>query len=629
MEIGDIQNINIPDLIKSNEYYQYMSLIKNYEDTLQKVFTSSKDSHILTNPFVFLWKATSDLMFQNITELDLKIFGIEETGSLKNIVISGPYIRSYFVNIDSKTKIRNEIYLYRTNNVEWEKILDLSIFTEKKTEYVLNNDNIKIYLVKKNYKSPAHVILQHDYLKRIGWFDGNFYTSSMFLIEFHKHLSLLRKDFRDPIINIPYDPLDIYHVDEKDKSNPIRIIDMIDYNELLNIQPKLLTKSYDSKTCIELCLDKFIKEEHPLLSNQLKQMIIHLSGLKYKRPPCAYAKILSLDSLMPSLYKLLKNIKCDYFDSNIDFDFCDWDSCDTIEDVNMKIFEFIISKNDKNNFIDFLDFSKQKINKNILNYIIKYNALQIAELLITENLIEKSQIYYLILMIENLEFIQLLEIFDSELATNYLSDILENGKIRSFFFLYESDNSIINTKFESEQNILHKIRPVGNFPDLIELITKLNPELINLQDSNKETPLLFHSKHNPELIEQLIKYDFDFTLTDNDGNTILHNLSLHNVNRIKNFKELIKQFSELIDMPNQKGETCLILSCKNNNEDMFYMLKSLGANTNSKDYYGNTAYHYICANSMCLGMAVVDSKNYFGLTPKDYCKISCGYWSFI
>ena len=114
MEIGDIQNINIPDLIKSNEYYQYMSLIKNYEDTLQKVFTSSKDSHILTNPFVFLWKATSDLIFQNIKELDLKIFGIEETGSLKNIVISGPYIRSYFVNIDSKTKLEMKfIYIER------------------------------------------------------------------------------------------------------------------------------------------------------------------------------------------------------------------------------------------------------------------------------------------------------------------------------------------------------------------------------------------------------------------------------------------------------------------------------------------------------------------------------------
>jgi len=621
MEIGDIQNINIPELIKSNQYFQYISLVKNYEDTLQKVFNSSKESQILSNPFIYLWKLKEDNEMFKIKPLNLKNFGIENLQELKNIVITGPYIRSYLVNTDNKTKIRDELYIYRINNMDWKELFDLRIFEDKKNEYVLINEDVKVYLIKKNYKSPSHVIMQHDYLKRVGWYDGHFYTSSMFLIEFHKHLSLLKQDFRDPIINIPYDPLDIYQVDEKDKSNPVRIIEMVDYNELIKVSPKLLTKLYNSKTCIELCLDKFIKEDNSLLSNQLKQMIIFLAGFRYKRAPYAYAKVLSLDTLMPSMYKMLKNVRCEFND-------IDFDNCESIDDINMRIFEYIISHDDKNNFINFMEFTKHKINKTILNYIVKYGAMSIANLIIVEKLVEISQVYFLILMTENLDFIQLLDEFDIDIATNYLPEILYHGKIRSFFFLYDKDNSIINTMFDSGQNILHKIK-LGNFVDLLDLILKLKPELINLADDNKDTPLLYHSKHNPELIEYFMKYDFDFTITDKDGNTILHNLCLHSADKIRNFKELLKQFSELLNMPNKKGETCMILSCKNKNEDMFYILKSLGANTDSKDYYGNTAYHYICANSMCLGMAIVNAKNYFGLSPSDYCKISESYWNFI
>jgi ankyrin repeat protein len=214
-----------------------------------------------------------------------------------------------------------------------------------------------------------------------------------------------------------------------------------------------------------------------------------------------------------------------------------------------------------------------------------------------------------------------------ELAMNYLSELLENGKVRSFYFLYELDPSVINTSFDLNRNVLHQVTTKGNYTDMIKVIMKLKPDLINLPDSNKETPLLYHTKHNPTLLECFIDYEFDGTITDLDGNVFLHHLCKHD--QVDILRIYLKQYQELIDMPNKKSETPIILACIANKENMFYALKAFGADVKAKDYYGNTVYHYICANAMCLGMIIENTQNYFGLTPVDYCKISTKYWNFV
>ena len=50
-----IKDVNIPEIIKSNKYFKQISSIKNYETTLQKTFSSAKDSVIIKNPFIYLW----------------------------------------------------------------------------------------------------------------------------------------------------------------------------------------------------------------------------------------------------------------------------------------------------------------------------------------------------------------------------------------------------------------------------------------------------------------------------------------------------------------------------------------------------------------------------------------------
>lgn len=638
----NIITMNVPNLIRTNQYFQYMSLIKNYEDTIHKLFMSgTTNNSVINDPLVFLWKITEDDndLFNNISNIDLKSFPIldelfnDNEDIMNKIVITGPYIRGHLVgmsnNIDQTVEIRKEIYLYRLCDSSWNELIDTTEFADKKSEMIYDNGDIKVCLVKKQYKSPAHVILQYSYLKRIGYFNNAYYVSSMFLLEIQKHSNLLVLDFKDPILGIPYDPLEIYQFYKKDKSHPIKIIEMADYEKLTQLSKKNFTKLFNSKTCLEICLDRYVKEDHPIIANQLKQMIIFLCSFTYKRPPHCYAKILGIDKNFPDIYDLLKCVKNEYDINNID-------NIESLDEINDNIIKCIILTDNLEHLLDFLDYTKQKIGKTIVDYIIKYNNLSvdISSYFITNKSIDTFLIYYMILMTENLELIKLLSSFEMDLAINYLEDILLNGKLRSFYFLYDTDSSIINTIFESGRNVLHKINMNIKYEsndDLLNLVIKLKPELMNMIDNNKETPVIYHSKNNPQLLKVYLDYAFDSTISDDDGNIFLHHLCKNNSSNDYStiLKMVLKKYPELIDMPNKKSETPAIICCQNGNENMFYTIKGMGADLNTKDCYGNTVYHYICATSMCIGMMIYNNKNYFGLTPQDYCKISSTYYNFI
>jgi hypothetical protein len=622
----DIKNIDVPNLIRLSQYMNHISAIRNYEDTIHKLFINNKESSLTNNPNICLWKIDSDHidLFPELKQMDLSIFGMDNIELLNNVMIMGPYVRSCLITRDEgkNIKIRKEIYLYKNSGDTWNDLIDLEEFEDKKNEYLLESDDFKICLVKKRYKNQAHIILQRDYLKRIGWMNGHFYASSMFLIELQKHNKYILSKYKDPIMNIPYDPLEIYELLDNDKMHPLKIIDVIDYEELLKIPKKFMTKLYNNnKTCIEYCLDKFLKEDnHPILLNQLKNIIIYLCGFTYKRPPFLYAKMIGFDKLYPEIYNILKTI-------NNEYDIHDYDkNIVNVDGINNIIYELIIKNDDVNKFNDYLLYLKNKININLINMIVENNSIKIITHLLSNKLLDDHLTYYLILMTENLELINLSELkFDIEIALNYLKDIIEKSKLRSFYFLYEYDKSIICSLFEEKQNILHKIKPYGNYINFIELIMKLKPELIDLKDDNKITPVMYHSINNPIILNTLLNYDFDFTLTDDCGNTFFHHLCKND--SIEQLKLVLKKYSELIDIPNNKSETPIILSCIHNRENMFYILKGMGANLDTQDCYGNNVYHYICANAMCLGIIIINDKNNFGLTPVDYCKISHNYYS--
>jgi len=47
------------------------------------------------------------------------------------------------------------------------------------------------------------------------------------------------------------------------------------------------------------------------------------------------------------------------------------------------------------------------------------------------------------------------------------------------------------------------------------------------------------------------------------------------------------------------------------------------------DIYGNTVYHYICQNELCIGLDIINKENIFGYKPSDYSKISNNYYYFM
>jgi hypothetical protein len=644
-KISNELELNVPNLIRdkengcygnSVEYGNSISFIKSYEDTLQKIFKSHDNSNLTNNPRIFLWEINQNMnydLFKNFSDFNPEEYQIP--ANLKNVVITGPYIRNCLVNNSLNNLkniiVRKEIYLYRYGNQTWDQLIDNidEIYTEKKSEYVLEtNDGKKICLVKKKYKSPSHIILQYDYMKRVGWENGSFYASSMFFIEFQKHKDLIMSKFKDPILNIPYDPLDIYYITEKNIKHPLKIIDMVDPENLLTLSEKNIQKLYNSKTLIELCMDKYMKEDHSYILENLEKMILYLCKFEFRRPPFLYAVYIGLELKNNDLFQVLVSVKNKYsecMDNKEMLDKIKNTQINDIKDINNFLLDIIVKLDLPDHFLDFIVFTESVIDKNIINKLIKYNTKNIIEEIISNKILNEYLTYYLILMTNNIELIRSID-FDIDIASNFLKDIITNGVYESFVYLIDNDSSIVTTLFADNKNLLHIIKLNGEYEKIIDKIMDIKPELINSPDKIGEIPIIYHIKHNPKLFECFMKYDVDLTIVDSNGNSCLHYLCEKNEPKL--LKKLLKKYPELINMPNLSSEYPIIVCCKNKQEDMFYTLKDFNIDLLARDNYGNTAFHYICANSICLGITIPNIQNYFGLTPKDYCKLSPKYYNF-
>ena len=74
---NDILNINMPELIRSKQYFQYISVIKNYEDTLQKLLSSK--STVDDSSDLFIWNMSereNANLFPNLTDIFFKFYFI-------------------------------------------------------------------------------------------------------------------------------------------------------------------------------------------------------------------------------------------------------------------------------------------------------------------------------------------------------------------------------------------------------------------------------------------------------------------------------------------------------------------------------------------------------------------------
>jgi len=529
----------------------------------------------------------------------------------KDIVIMGPLILSIFYT--NKNNVKQEIIVGKLKGNDNKENCDEIITNLINTKKTVNE-----------YTNVVHAIMSQILLQQFGYYKGNFYGSPLFLVELQKHIDMIKNNVVDSISNNMYDPFEVYDIQKKiitvlDRINnyDLTVINEInDYDELIN-----------GKTYIEICIDNFMNERNMVLLNTIKNMIIKLLNYSYKRSPYFYAKLMDCKIYEIMLFNMskyfqitqnvieLKEIK---------------DKTNIINYINEYIIENIVLNDNVlffNEYSEYINlFDENHKNKIDCDILVKYNAMKILEWLIKNEQLTLYKIYYCIFMTQNIELFKLLK-FDINLAINFLKEILEKGLQRSFYFLFCCDSLIIKTEFDDGNNVLH----LAKGKNLIDIIMKLYPESINKLNEHNESVITYHIKNKHfEEVKYLIKYDFDMSNIDNDGNTFLHCLCVFdNGDLLKKCLTKINSIVEnILNKQNKKLESAMIVACQSCHEDMFYILKNFGANDSIKDKLGNTIYHYICKNKMCIGMTIKNSKNYFNMTPHDYCYIDDKFYDF-
>ena len=630
-------SINIEKIIKNNKITKEYKIIKEMEDKIAEIYQNNEDTEILNdNKMAFLFEMKEEfcnvIIHKKIEEiyLDLENFQINENIlKLKDkLVFTGSTIRSILTD---KEDYRKELFIAACDIVSWKNVLsDIDTYEETETMYYKKNKDYVINLYKYPFSSPSEIILNGPYLKRFGLFQDKIYASPMFIMEYNLKLKYMDQSYLDPVFNTELDIFDLNHPKLDNKNDIFDIINKKDYRALLHITTYDLNKIKDNLTCVEYALDLYVKEECTIIQGQLKLMILDLlKHVSFKRNPGFYAELIKLDIYDLELYEILLTPDYKKIRQSIE-------AFSTLEELNISILNYYIKNDLHDDFYSYVKIIYKKPASIIFNSIIDHNPKKIIQEGIKKKYFSDYNIYKIILLSQQLNYINLIK-FDINIAMNFLDKIVKKCLIKSFYYLFKSDPTIINTVDSNNCTILHQIEmsdKKSNIEDMIRLLITLDETILFKKNNDGQTPLLYLAEKDMDILEILIKIINEknlqklFNDTDNNGNNIIHILSKTNIN-IKLIKMIIYDSMHLLNEKNNNEETPLIISCINSAEDLFYFLKSIGADLNLVDKYGNSCEHYICLNELCIGMAIQNKQNIFGYTPSDYCKISHDYYYFI
>ncbi len=388
----------------------------------------------------------------------------------------------------------------------------------------------------------------------------------------------------------------------------MNIFNKINIYKIKDLPDAFYYQLYDNLTPIEYCLKLYIEHTNELLLIKLKQIIYEIYKKKYIRPPYLYASYINLDKKDKQLYDL---ILIDNDEINIS-DFNDIHKIiinQYIEQDNKILFDYKQAINEKIT-IDEIETIIIKNKKNLYNSLINMNEYK----------------YYVIIIKDDLNII---DNIDNEILLKYLELILEYGASKMFMYLYLYKKEIIYTKYENENNILFKIKEKGNYIELIKIICTLDNNIINQKNINGDTIILYNAKYNINMLMIYIKYEIEFNYEEinNKENNIFHQLAKNNNTKV--LKIMIKKYKSIFDKVNNKNETPLIIMAKNKFDDMVYIGLLESDNLNQQDEYGNTIWHYICKNNLCLGININNNiLNKENKSPKDLCVIDESYYHF-
>ena len=645
-----MNNLIIPDIIdiiKNSKLENEYNILIELEDTIIDLYEKNISSELFKNPFLLLHDINkdNDVNIKIYENIDISKFNLDKKiiDNINNIVFSGSLIRSIFIDKTkiNKNLIKQELFINLFNNCNANDIID-NTYTEINDLFYKKQDDLIIYINKQNFKNVSQIILSNFNLKRVGYYNNKLYVSSVFIADYNKFKDTINSELKDPVFN---SHIDIFNIFTHSINKIDNIFDYIYKKNFTEFKQKQFTKydllNKDKLTPIEYALNLYKTEQNDIIKSQLKLIILDLFENNFRRPPIFYAYVIDLEEIDNDLYQILLNSPKSrlFHDIKNTFDF----NIKNVYDINNIIIKYYICKDNCDDFYNFLKYKNNddkniKIDTDIFNNIITYDPKTIIIHGIKNNYFSERTKYKIILWTQNLDYFNLFEDeFNIDIAISYMSEIIDNSFLKSFYFLYKLDNTIINIIDENHNNLLHNITQKNKYQDMIKICLKLNDSLLFKKNKNGEIPLMTHiTKKNTDIINLLLEYiitsnnETIFEIIDNNKNTILHYLcEYYYDNSLDIIKKICLLKPEIINYQNKQFETAIIIAAKKSCEDIIYYLKGINANLNLYDIYGNTIYHYICLNELCIGMAIENKENLFGYKPSAYCKISLNYYYFI
>jgi ankyrin repeat protein len=620
------QNISVIDFIKNGKTDEVYKKIKEFEDSINKLFTLKRQSSLLNDNYLLLHNVYESAdIFVGLNDKAYLIDYLSkfiDFDKIKNTIIMGPLIRSIFVpneaTINNILQSHNIVELFFYDSFNTDCLVDFANYVDMGKYYT----NGRIVIYKQVYLSPTEIILSpQNYLHRVGFDGDNLYASSMLLLEYQTMKTMMGIDIVDPIYNTPYDVFNVSCL-------PVKIngiheyIEQYDYD---NLKQNITNENYETVKNglipIELALQLYLKQTNSELLNELIKIIKLLSKYIYRKPIKLSSKYIGLSST-DTIMNIIKLIKNKY---NYTYDI----SINNNVSVDYDIIKWFIKNDNADAIIDYISFYDCNIDTDdYLELINCYKAEKCLKLLIDKKKVTNShdKILYC-------EMLNLLRFFDSEIDTNNIniSRIVTSGKYNSLFLLLKLNPHLINFNDTNNKTLLHMCNK--NFDEIFKVINHydLDKTLINKKDNNEKTPLFyFINDCSISELKNVLSYyqNIDLSIKDKNGSSILHELILLNKPEhlaciLNNIKTNIQ-----INIKNNNGETPILLACKYGNEKIYKLFYSFGADILQIDTYGNSVYHYMCKNSICIGEKIILSRNYFGYSPLDYSTIKHTFWKY-
>jgi len=642
--------MNIEKIIKNNKIEKEYGIVKEMEDMIQNIYKTNIDTDILDDEKLLLYRINSNNNFniclyktpQEILDGIILPDFLQEIYS--DLIFYGSYVRTALINnkenqINEATNLELFISTYKIIDNLDEKFFSNS-FEKSETGYYKKSGDIVIHFISTRFKSIGEVLLFNPYLTRFAIHRDEFIVSSMFIIEYNRNIKHINTRKLDPKFSTE---IDLFHLKKKLEKKSETIFDLIARKDSIvieNLMKYKLDSTLNGLTPIEFALQLYKNEECDIISHQLKLIIYELlDKVKFLRLPAFYADIIRLNEKDPKMYEILTTDEYQNIADKVNGGTNGVNGgtngvnggTNGVSDLNYKLLEYYISIDDSDTFYLYLRLYVKKIDSIIIKILCNYNPKKIITEGIKKKCFNLNNIYKLILFTQDLEYCELID-FDVNIALNYIEEIVNRCLLRTFFYLFKQDSTIIQFKNSNGNTLLHRITESGSYCDMIKLIITLDPTILSMINDDGDTPLIFHIKQkNYKIVEFIIKnYSKSelFEQRDNQLNIILHLLCNSNDN-IKLIKMFIYDNLHLIDKVNNTNETPILIATKSGAEDIYFLLKSLNADITIVDDYGNSVYHYICLNSIVIGSVIENKPNIFGYTPEDYCDISTKYYAFV